>query len=150
MRAPAIGLVFLLLARIVGAAQPAIRPGQYEYTIEMNLGGVPADAPNAVLDAAGFDKQKRLECLTADDLKGDLTQAFTREMEGSNCKMSDVKTTGNRMTFTTTCEEDGIRMVMTNEMTFDADAFTGVMKGKDNEGRVSTVKMTAKRVGDCR
>jgi hypothetical protein len=148
MRASATVLVVVVLAS-VGEAQLAIRPGQYELTVEMNLGGIPADAPKAVLDAAGFQKQKKLECLTAADVKGDITQMLMREMADSNCKMSDLKWAGSRVTFTTTCAEDDIRMVMNHDVTVGTDSFTSVAKGQDNKGNVSTVKTSARRVGDC-
>jgi hypothetical protein len=53
MRAFTTVLVLVLVAGVVGTAQIAIRPGQYEFTVDMKLDGVPADAPKAVLDAAG-------------------------------------------------------------------------------------------------
>ncbi len=149
MRASATVLAVVVLTG-TGLAQPSIRPGQYELTVEMNLGGIPADAPKAVLDAAGFDKQKKLECLTAEDVKGDISQVLLREMGDSDCKMTDLKTAGNRVTFTTTCVDDDIRMVMSHDITVGADSFTSVAKGKDNKGNVSTVKTSARRVGDCK
>ncbi len=149
MRASATVLVVVILAS-VGEAQLAIRPGQYEFTVDMNLGGIPADAPKAVLDAAGFQKQKKLECLTADDVKGDITQMLMRELADSNCKMSDLKWAGGRVTFTTTCVEDDLRMVMNHDVTVGTDSFTSVAKGKDNKGNVSTVKTSARRVGECK
>jgi hypothetical protein len=140
----------VLLAATVASAQLTIRPGQYEVTVDMKLGGVPAEASKAVLDAAGFQNQKRLECITADDVKGDMRAMFAREMEGSNCKMSDTKTTGNKMTFDITCDEDGIKMSGTTEIIFDGDSFSTLGTMKDNQGRVSTVRTMAKRVGDCK
>lgn len=148
MRASTALFVIVLLAPAASEAQIAIRPGQYEFTLDMNL-GIPAEAPKAVLDAAGFKNQKRLDCITADEVKGDVSKLFAREAEEQNCKMSGVKTTGNKMTFTTTCEEDGVRTTMSTEMTFGTDSFTGVTKGKDHEGRAISSKMSAKRIGEC-
>lgn len=141
--------VVTLASTLVGA-QAAIRPGQYEVTLDMKIGGVPGEASKAVLDAAGFQNQKRLECFTADDVKGDMRSMFAREMEGSNCKMSDAKTTGNKMSFDIACDEDGIKMTGTTEITFGVDSFSTVGTMKDSEGRLSTVRSTAKRVGECK
>jgi hypothetical protein len=59
----------------------------------MNL-GIPADASKAVLDAAGFQNQQKLECLTADELKGDFAKLMADELASDDdCKMSNVKTT---------------------------------------------------------
>jgi hypothetical protein len=49
-----------------------------------------------------------------------------------------------------TCVEDGRRTVSTSEMTFGTDVFSGVMKGTDDKGRVMTMKVSAKRVGECK
>jgi hypothetical protein len=145
------GIVLLALA---AEAQIAIRPGQYEYTIDMKI-GVPKDATKAVLDAAGFDQQqKRLDCVTPDQArqaKEDIAKFIVQEMQASDsCTLSDSKITGNTLTFTTSCNEDGLRMTMTTQMTFGVDAFSGLTQGKDNEGRITTMKMSAKRVGDCK
>ena len=145
-------LMFASLAPVSGQVQ--LRPGQYEVTLEMNLAGIPTEAQKAVTDAAEFNKNKRLECITAAELKEgkgiDIARLFAREAEEANCKMSDVKTIGNTLTFTTTCVEDDIRMTMNTEMTFGPDSMTGFTTSKDNEGRTSTVKTRAKRVGDCK
>lgn len=156
MRATSLTLMGALLAAAVGEAQIGVRPGQYEYTLEMDLSamGVPKDAQDAVLGAAGFEKEKRLDCITADQVKdmkdpAGIARTFAREADDSNCKISDVRTAGSKLTFTTTCEEDDLRMVTNTEMTFAVDSFTGVSKGKDQKGRTTTMKMSAKRIGEC-
>jgi ribosomal protein S13 len=148
-------IVFTLLAvaasTLAAFAQTVnLQPGQYEYTLEMNL-GIPEEGQKAVMDAAGFDKQKKLECLTAEDVKDmkNIAQFFAREGEEMNCKMTGVKTTGNKVTFNTTCEEDDVKVTSTTEMTFGTNSFTALTKGKDNEGRVTTIKASAKRIGEC-
>ena len=148
IRASKLLLASLLLAASATEAQIVIRPGEYEVTLNMDL-GIPPEAPKAVMDAAGFKGQKRRECITADDVKGDVATWFARETEDQNCKMSNVKTVGNRLTFTTTCEEDDFRMVTNTDLTFGTDSFTGVTTGKDPEGRMTTTKMSAKRIGEC-
>lgn len=142
-------LSIVLLAGAAVDAQMAIRPGQYEYVVEMNMGAA-AEAGKAVVDGAGFEKNKRRDCLTPDDVKGDIATVFARAMEmGDDCRMSNVKTTGNRLTFTTTCVEDGLRMTMNTDMTFAADSFSGVTTSRDQDGRTTTMKMSARRIADC-
>jgi hypothetical protein len=144
-------VVLVLLASIVTTAQIAIRPGQYEFTVDMKMDGIPADAPKAVLDAAGFTQQKKLECLTPEDVKGGVANMLAREMgDAETCKQSDVKTTGNKLTFTLICVDDGVRTVINSEMVFVGDSFTGVATSKDNKGNAATVKTSAKRVGECK
>jgi hypothetical protein len=133
---------------VLGAQTPQIRPGQYEVTIEMNL-AIPKEAQKAVTDAAGLDKDTRLECYTADDVK-DFAKFLAREMEEETCKISDLKSAGNKVTFTTTCKEDDIQVMSKTEMTFAGDSFTTATTAKDDKGRISTIKGTAKRVGDCK
>ena len=150
MRALNVLMIVTLLAPALVHAQITIRPGEYEYTLEMNMGDG-KEAGKAVMDAAGFQKNKRRECITPDDTKGDIAQVFARGMEmGEECKMSNVKTVGNKLTFTTTCVEDELRMTMNTEMTFVGDSFSGTTTNKDHEGRVTTMKMSAKRVGECK
>ena len=92
--------------------------------------------------------QKTTDCITADDLK-DFTKAFGDEDFVKTCKVSDYKVSGNKLTFNTDCKEDDLRMTGTTEMTFTTDSFTGVMTTKDDKGRVTTFKTSAKRIGEC-
>jgi len=144
-----IGLVLLLPA--ASAAQITIKPGQYEYTMNLDLGDAKA-AGDAVLGGAGFKNNKRVECITPEDVKEkDAFKILNRAMteDGGNCKMSDAKTVGNKMTFTTTCDEDDMHMVMHNEMTFVGDSYVTVTKVKMPDGQTRTSTITAKRLGDC-
>jgi hypothetical protein len=117
----------------------------------MNIAGVSRADQQAL---TGFLNQKKIsqDCKTADEVGDASTFAKALAQEGAefNCKMTDLKTTGNRMTFTSTCVEDGERITGTNEVTFGADSFTAVATIKDSGGRTSTVKQTAKRVGECK
>jgi hypothetical protein len=149
MRTSNVLLVIVLAATGVANAQFVIRPGEYEIAVSL---GIPTEAEKAVLDAAGFQGEKRRECITAEDVKetSDIQKFLMKEMEDANCKMSDTKTAGNKLTFTMTCEEDGTRMSWATEMTFGADTFSSVTKGKDHKGRPMTMTMAAKRIGECK
>jgi hypothetical protein len=152
MRASTILIGILLLSPVVADAQIAIRPGEYEYTLDMKM-TVPKEAAKAVLDAAGFKDQKRRECITADEArqaKEDVVKFFAQEMQMQDCKMSDVKIAGNRLSFTSTCIEDGMKMVMNTEMTFGADSFSGISTMKVDGGFTSTTTTAAKRLGECK
>jgi hypothetical protein len=136
MRVPGLLFVALLLAPAAPDAQITVRPGQYEYTIDMNS-----------------RQRLRTECITpaqANEAKQDVVKLFARQMNAGSCKTSDLKASGNKVTFTTTCDEGGMPMVMSNEMTFGVDSFTNVGKMKDPTGRILTSTVTAKRVGDCK
>jgi hypothetical protein len=66
------------------------------------------------------------------------------------CKLSNVKIGGNTLSFNTTCVEDGLRMTGSTEMTFGVDSFTGVSTMKGDGAVSSTMKMSARRVGECK
>ncbi len=132
----ATGVAMLVLASTATVwAQINLRPGNYEVTGEMSLGGIP------------MKPQKDFDCVTAEHVK-DLSAFMQRDESTKGCKVSDVKTTGTRMIFNTTCEEDGTRYTSTSEMTFGGDSYAGTMK-MDSGGRVTLIKMSGKRVGEC-
>jgi hypothetical protein len=149
MRASRIPWALVFFASAVTGAQMSIRPGLYEYTIDMHMGDA-KQAGKAVMDAAGFQKNTRRDCITPEETKGSIADVFARGMDmGEQCKMSSVKTVGNRLTFTTTCEEDGTRMTLNTDMTFVGDSFSGTTTSKDQSGKVTTMKMSASRIGEC-
>ena len=130
-------LVALVALTVPAVAQTVnLRPGKYEVTAEMHGATMPMIAP-----------QKDSQCITAEDLK-DLSKAMMKGEEAENCKVSDYKVSGNKVTFNTTCVEDGERYTMSSEMTFAGDSYTGLMKSNHPEFAM-TIKTTAKRVGDC-
>jgi Protein of unknown function (DUF3617) len=152
MRASTFLMAVALLNSASAWAQVTIRPGQYEFTIDMKM-AVPKEAQKAVLDAAGFNRQqKRLECITPDQAKqakDDVVKFAQREMDVSSCTMSNVKSSATTLTFNMTCKEDNVAMTGTAEFTFAGDSFTSLGTMKSPEG-TSTVKTVAKRVGDCK
>ncbi len=129
-------LAIVALALLAVAQTVNLRPGKYEVTAEMDMPGMKM-AP-----------QKDVQCITAEDLK-DLSKALIDPEEAKNCKVSNYKVSGNKVTFNTTCEEEGVKMASTTELTYTRESFTGVMKSKDDAGRVMTIRTTAKRIGEC-
>ena len=152
MRASSMLFFVVVLATVAVGAQVNIRPGMYEYTVDLKM-VVPKEAEKAVLDAAGFEGQKRRDCISEDEArqaKEDVVKFFAKEMDQQECKMSDVKVTPTSVAFTSTCVDDGMKIVTRNEMTFGPDSFTGVTTMKGDGGLASSGRMTAKRVGDCK
>ena len=132
-------LLIGLLAPVATQAQiNKIRSGEYDITldIQMGLAGTPTEP------------LKRRECIDAADVKDAATMFSGGEME--NCKFSDVRTTGNTTRYNLTCVEDGLRTTGSSEMTFGPDTISQLSTMKDTEGRVVTMKVFAKRVGECR
>ena len=128
------------------AAQIQLRPGEYEVALEIDR----TVSRGGHYDA-GFHKEKKIDCFTADQLKGptEIAKLFASEAEEANCKNSDVKTTANKMTITTTCEDRGVRTVLSTEFTFGPDLITILTDVRDDRGTASTIRITANRIGEC-
>jgi hypothetical protein len=135
-----INLTLLVLVACIAPAFAqtlTLRPGKYETTAEMDIPGGMKMPPH-----------KDTQCITPEDLK-DFSKAFGDPDFAKTCKVSDYKVSGNKVTFNTDCREDDLVMKGTTEMTFTAETFAGFMTMKDNKGRVTTIKTSAKRIGEC-
>jgi hypothetical protein len=130
---------FGVVAVTVSLAAQAVnlKPGRYEATVEMELAGSPTKMPPI----------KDTQCLTAEDLK-DLSNFLAGSDEPEQCKISDYRNVGNKVTFNATCAEDGRSYSMNVELMFSGESFTGLMKSTD-KGKEMTIRTVAKRIGDC-
>jgi Protein of unknown function (DUF3617) len=139
--------LMLIPAIAAAAAQIQLRPGEYEVALEMDR-----TVSRGAHYEAGFQKDKKVECFTADQLKGpgEIAKLFTSEAEEANCTKSDVKTTGNRMTITTTCQDRGVRTALKSEFTFRPDLIAILTEVRDGTGAADTIRITAKRIGACK
>ena len=64
-----------------------------------------------------------------------VSQTLARAMaEDASCKTSDMKTTGTKLAFTMTCEDDDVRMVLHNETTVTGDSITSATKRPTTKG----------------
>jgi Protein of unknown function (DUF3617) len=120
-----------------GSAYAQLRPGRYEMTVESTIGGYPI-APG-----------KELRCITADEVK-DFPVLLMRDPQVLVCKMSDLKTTANKVTFNEACTIDTVRYTSTSEVTFGGHWFAGVQNTTTHTGQTNVTKISGKRVGDCR
>jgi hypothetical protein len=134
---PALTLIALLLLAPAGLEQGVnIKPGKYRVTATMDMPGMK------------MPSQTDEECITAADLKDFSKKLIDPEMmEG--CKISNYQVAGNKLTFNVHCKEDDLEMNGTTEMTFAAESFTNLVTMKDNKGRVTTIKGSATRIGEC-
>ena len=124
------------VATTLAWAQSRMRPGQYEITSEMSIGGTAKPALKAV------------DCITADVLK-DQTKLLMQAAEEESCKVSDLVKAGDRTTFTFACKEDGVQFVSRAEMNYGVDSASGVVTTKV-EGEVTTTRLSWKRIGECK
>jgi hypothetical protein len=140
-------LGIMLIPIVAIAAQIQLRPGEYEVALEIDR-----TVSRGAHYEAGFQKDKKIDCFTADQLKGptEIAKLFTSEAEEANCTKPDVKTTGNRMTIATSCQDRGVRTASNTEFTFGLDLITIRTDVRDDTGAASTIRITAKRIGECK
>lgn len=117
-------------------AQGPRRDGKWEVKIEMQMPGMTMPA------------QTVTQCVTkeeaADPLKA-MPQGG-RGVNASDCKVSDYKVEGNKVTWAMTCEKD--RMTGMGELLYAGETYTGSMK-VNTQGQAMTMKYSGKRLGDC-
>jgi hypothetical protein len=142
LRPPSLLAATLVFACLTTAsAQIPLRPGQYETTTDMDFAGTKMS-------------DKDTDCITAEDLKDlspkRLARLFAEEDEEKACRILESKLSGNELTFSAVCDSDGLKTTATSQMTFGSDSWVGVTTMKDNKGRTTTWKATARRVGECK
>jgi hypothetical protein len=54
------------------------------------------------------------------------------------------------MTIQTTCEELDVRTAHITELTFGPDLIASLTEARDDKGSATTIRITAKRVGECK
>ena len=117
------------------AATPQ-KPGNWQITMQMEGENLPMKMPPMTFT----------HCVTKEDTENP-ERAVPKGRENANCKISDFKTDGNKVSWNVKCE--GKQPVSgTGEITFSEDSYTGWSKMKMGEQEITT-KMTGKRLGDC-
>jgi hypothetical protein len=128
-------------------AQSPRRDGKWEVTTEMSMQGMPAGMPPTTMT----------QCITkeeaADPQKAVPQPPPGRGGQASDCKMSDYKTEGNKVTYTMNCTTPQ-PATLKGEIVYEADKFTGTntmntTMGRGGQAMTMTMKMTGKRLGDC-
>jgi hypothetical protein len=128
----------LVAASWIVSAQSPRRDGRWEITTEMDMPGMPMKMPAT----------KTIQCVTKEQAE-DPNQSVPkgRQDKNSDCKVSDYKVAGNKVTWTMTCSDKNA-MTSTGEITYAADTYDGWMKMKTGDTEM-TMKYTGKRLGDC-
>ena len=136
-RLTALALMLLALPSTLAAA--GLTPGQYEYTVKMNMPGMPANIP----------PQTMKRCLSAKDVAGDA--AFhSAAGPDSDCKIRDLVQSGSQFSYKLSCTKpekmDGtVKGTSTaTSMTMDMNVTMAGAPGP------MTQKMTMRRLGDCK
>jgi hypothetical protein len=111
-------------------------PGKYEITSKVEMAGMPGSMP----------PQTSTQCLTKDDPvpKG--------SADSQGCRISDMNTKGNKVTYTMECNQQGMKTMSNGEIIYKGKSFEGisVMKmGPSAGGMTITTKTSGKWVGKC-
>src|SRR5579864_2103924 len=135
-------------ASIAYAQTLNLRPGLYEFTSTADVQLPPDVAAKMPPQALAMMQQPRVtqHCITQTDLDH-VSQQLSQGRGGgdaSRCKVTDHSIVGDQVTFTRECPSGSAHF----EGSFAADSFQGKMVSSE-KGRTITVKMSAKRVGDC-
>lgn len=132
------GLLSLAAFVSLNAQSNPMRPGNWEVTALMSMGG------------KQMPPMTSARCITAEDLK----QADKNGLPGGgpggpqgNCSVSDYKVAGSNVSWKMACTG---QMAMTGEaqMQFKGDTYTGTMTMTMAQGSMA-MSMSGKRLGDC-
>ena len=128
-----------LLALPMTVAAAGLSPGLYEYTIKMNMPGVPANMP----------AQTSQRCLTAKDVEGNKSLEMPADNK-TDCKVNGMTQTGSQFTYNVACTKPH-KMDGAVKGTFTATSMTMdmTMTMADMPGPM-TQTITAKRISDCK
>lgn len=127
-------------------AQGPRRDGRWEVTTQMEMAGMPG--------GRGMPAMTATQCITkeqVDDPQKMTPQPPQRGGGQNDCKVSDYKVAGNKVTWTMKCttpqEIDG-----TGDVTYGTDTYEGTMTmnmARGGQTMQMTMKMNGKRLGDC-
>ncbi len=128
LRRTGIAAAILLLASLPAAAS-ADQPGDlWEITSQMSMEGVDMKFPANTMKVCSPKEWKE-----------------PPRMEGDrNCRTTDFKAEGNKVTWSVTCEG----MTGRGEITRTAETFSGTMQFSSEEGNM-TIKVDGRRLGGC-
>jgi hypothetical protein len=125
------------------------RDGNWEVTVEMDMPGMP--------QGMSMPPIKSTQCITPQDA-ADPSKSLPQRPAGrggapnpNDCKVSDYKTEGNKVSWTMKCE-GAQPMSGTGELIYGTDSYTGTMKmdmARGGQPMAMTMKYTGKRLGDC-
>jgi uncharacterized protein DUF3617 len=113
-----------------------LKPGKYETTGEVTMSGSPIKMPPV----------KNVECMTETDLRA---FAEKRTADTGHCKISDLRLSGNKASYTVTCTSNGRTTTGKSEWTFESDSFQHVLETTTSRGTTMTTRIVGKRIGEC-
>jgi hypothetical protein len=113
-----------------------LKEGQYQITSKVEMPGMPMSMPPVTVE----------QCLTRKD------PVPNQSTGGQECRIKDMKTKGNTVTWTMECTQRGSTMQGTGSMTFHGDRFEGkseMKMGPEAGNMVIITLMEGRRTGPC-
>jgi len=129
-------LIILMAAISISCADsgPNMKEGLWEITTKMQMQGM--DMPPVT----------HTQCITKNDLVPQGSQ-----QPGQECKITDVKTSGNTVTWTMKCTGQGGEVIGSGEITYSGDRFKGTMTITMSRGNMEmSSHLSGKRIGKCK
>jgi len=124
-----------------------MKPGMYEYKMEMDMGQVPGMPPGMGKQSMTFQK-----CLTQKDIDdGGFGKNQERAKRTESCDIQDMKMSGNSASYRMVCKEP--KMTADNHITFKNDGFSMDMKmAMEQRGQMMnmTQHMDGRYLGACK
>ena len=111
------------------AFKSKMKPGLYEYKMDMDMGQVPGMPPGMGKQSMTFQ-----HCVTAQDMeKGQIGRGGRDGKAPENCEVKNFKMSGNSASYTMVCKGAN-EMTADNVVTFAADGYKMDMKMAMNRG----------------
>lgn len=130
------GLILALLLTALPAWSLDMNPGKYEITAQVEMPGMPQKMP----------PQTTTQCLDEQNPVPDANP------DSQGCTVTDMTTNGNTITYTMTCDQQGMVIKSTGRLTFKGDVFEGSTQtdmGPQAGGMKITTTVKGKRIGKC-
>jgi hypothetical protein len=139
----AAGVSFALYAQTM-----SLRPGLYEFTSTADVQLPPELAAKMPPQALAMMQKPQVaqHCISqadVDHVSQEIAQG--KPDQPQSCKVTEHSMSGNQVKFTTQCAHNTAHF----EGTFAAESFQGTMLSTSDKGQTVSVKIAARRVGDC-
>jgi hypothetical protein len=113
-----------------------LKPGKYEITAKVEIPGMPGGTP----------PQTMTQCLNEQNPVPDSSAG------AQGCKITDMKTTGDTVTYTMECNQQGTQTKSTGKITYKGGSFEGTSEtnmGPAAGGMTVTTVVKGKRIDKC-
>ena len=135
----ALFLIIIMCAAgfLTAGSGPDLKPGKWEISFTLDMPGMPPGMmpPTAIT-----------QCLTKEDMVPKASPA------SGDCKISNVKTKGNTITWTMDCVNRGSKSRSQGSATYKGTTFTGKMVTVTDNNQMSKVtsNINGRRIGSCK